>query len=58
MKDFESYKNDLVRQNRHNLKKSEHIMKVEDYYNFCGFGEKEIWGVFADYNYEKWLKEQ
>ncbi len=58
MKDFESYKNDLVKQNRHNLKKTEHIISKEDYYDFRGFTEEELWGVFADYDYEKWLKEQ
>jgi len=58
MKDFESYKNRLSQQDRHTRAEFEHIINKDDYASFGGFTEAEIWGVFADYDYEKWLKEQ
>ncbi len=58
MKDFESYKNRLNQQENHKKQNSKHIINEKDYSAFGGFNEWEIWGAFADYDYENWLKEQ
>ncbi len=58
MKDFESYKNRLIQQSNHKKQNPKHIISEKDYSDFSGFCEWEIWGALADYDYEKWLKEQ
>ncbi len=58
MKDFSSYQKDLFGYARHKTDNSLHKMGKEDFMDFSGFCEEEIWGVFADFDYENWLKEQ
>ena len=58
MRDFESYQQELAQHSRHTILPREHILFREDYRFFDGFRAEEIWGDFADFDYENWLKEQ
>lgn len=58
MRDFESYRQELAQLPRHKYSDRKHILEREDYHDFGGFRAEEIWGDFADFDYENWLKEQ
>lgn len=58
MTDFKSYEHELTQRKRHKYQNLEHIVVEDDFCDFCGFREEEIWGSFADFDYENWLKEQ
>lgn len=58
MNEFQIYQKNLNQKDKHKIKMSCHIIKEEDYKDFVGFSEKEIWGDFCDFDYENWLKEQ
>lgn len=58
MNKFFEYQNLLNHNNTHKIKKSNHILNLEDYQTFEGFTAQEIWGECCDYDYENWLKEQ
>ncbi len=52
------YSVELSKLIRHKNYHSKHILKKEDYRDFKGFSEWEIWGDCDDLTeYENWLKE-
>lgn len=59
MQDLNEYKRELLKLKQHKINTNSHILAVEDYENFSGFAESEIWGNFDDFfQYEDWLKEK
>lgn len=57
-KNFSSYQIELQKNFSNKKQKVIHIMNEQGYKNFNGFSEREIWGEFEDFDYEKWIKEQ
>ena len=59
MKDFEKYVAELSALS-HKSHFSSHIMEKNDFGDFVGFSEREIWGVAGCdlERYENWIKEQ
>ena len=59
MQGFKNYQNELQAIKPHKVSKQKHILAIEDYKNFAGFTEKEIWGELEDNlsQYQNWIKE-